>query len=519
MRKPLLALLCLAALAGNAEAMHLNSSGLGQVLIAPYYSVNAGNQTLISIANRNDQGKALKVRFLEGMNGREVFGFNLYLAPHDLWTGALFSQTDSGPATLITLDDSCTVPALKTSTSLPQLPSGPRIAPFNANDYSGARDDAGPDGLLRTRDGYFEVIEMGTVINAAQRSLNDISPGADGLPANCPRIVSAWEQSGYWAQSPEIDLAAPGGGLTASVSLVDVFDGTLYSYQAEAIDGFSGIVQHTAPGDARPNLSSGNTPLGQGLVEASVEIGDGVVRAQYPVNRAIDAVSALLIAETISNEFVTSASVGAASTWVVTLPTKKFYTDNAIVQNSAIAPFTKTFSASYSQAWSTDTIYPPPLPRVAPVQEAVGEALEVAVRDREGKRFHCGSDLGCAPYPQPVLFSGTPSIHWATSVFAFNAPNCVSLFSGTESRLCQSVDAYYAGVRDGWMSLRFTSDYGVGNSPLLRADINGHRFAGLPAIGFWAMSSTNGQLQPGVLSNYASLRRHIISQRDVPVFP
>ncbi len=527
MRKLLLAMLGLSCSASEIQAMHLDRSGLGQVLVSPFYTVNGGNQTLITVANRTDRGKALKLRFLEGMNGREVFDFNLYLAPHDLWTAAVFSQLDDGPATLITVDDSCTVPAIKTSTVLPQLTTGRRIAPFSNFQYTGARDDAGPDNLLRTREGYFEIIEMGEVINAAQRSLNDISPGNDGLPANCPRIHSAWATGGYWAMGSETDITAPGGGLTATVSLVDALEGTMYTFQPEAIDRFSSIVQHTAPGSPVPNLASGVSSLSQGLVEAVVEIDGALITAQYPIARAVDAVSALFMAESISNEFATAASSGGASSWVVTLPTRKFYTDNAIVQSVAIAPFTTTFSATNPHLTGWGTIYPPPLPMVAAVQTARGEALEAVVRDRERGRFECGGDNICVPYPQATRFSGVPSIHWATSIFAFNTPNCTSLWQGPysspgpHSSLCQSIDPFHAGISDGWLNLRFYNAQGNDSMPLhrLRADNAGHRFAGLPAIGFWAASFTNGQLRPGVLSNYASLRRHKVAQRDVPVVP
>jgi hypothetical protein len=532
MNKLLLSLLSLAA--GSVAAMHIDPSGLGQVLIAPYYTVNGGNQTLISIANRSDRGKALKVRFLEAMNGREVFDFNLYLAPHDLWTGALFSQNADAPATLITNDDSCTVPALKTSTSLPQLPNGRRVAQFSDRQYVGDRNDAGPDDVRRTRDGYFEVIEMGEVINAGQRSLNDISAGSDGIPANCLRIESAWAAGGYWAQNSEIDLTPPGGGVTTTVTLVDALQGSMYAYQAQAIDGFSSIVQHTVPGSALPNLASGVTHQNQGMVEAIVETGSGLVTARYPLARAIDAVSALLMAETIDNEFVSRLSSGAISAWVVTLPTKKFYADDALVQGSAIAPFNRKFSQStpavYQSEPGSERIFPIPWRAEGTPRQARGEAVQVDLWDRERLLApdcvpgslpleHCGCPpVICNPPPPPT--PGVPSIHWASNILVFNREDCSSPLSDSSSRVCQHVDANDVGdgFVDGRMRLRFYDAQGVDSLPnhLLRADESGHRFAGLPTIGFWAVSFTNGELMPGVLANYASLRMHRVTRRDVP---
>ena len=43
---------------GAAQAVNLNPDGLGQVLIYPYYTVNAGQQTLLSLVNTIDDAGA-----------------------------------------------------------------------------------------------------------------------------------------------------------------------------------------------------------------------------------------------------------------------------------------------------------------------------------------------------------------------------------------------------------------------------------------------------------------------------
>ena len=52
------------------------------------------------------EAKVIRVRFREGRNGREVLGFNLYLAPNDVWSGALYppNSADSAPTQLVTSD-------------------------------------------------------------------------------------------------------------------------------------------------------------------------------------------------------------------------------------------------------------------------------------------------------------------------------------------------------------------------------------------------------------------------------
>src|SRR5215475_6506282 len=99
--------------ATTAEAVVLNPNGTGQVLIYPYYTVNAGFGTLLSLVNATDRGKALKVHVREGYDGRDVLVFNLYLSPFDVWVAQIFdtSADGSGPGALATNDNSCTVPA------------------------------------------------------------------------------------------------------------------------------------------------------------------------------------------------------------------------------------------------------------------------------------------------------------------------------------------------------------------------------------------------------------------------
>ena len=83
---------------GTAEAVHVNPDGLGQVLIYPYYTARTrttglfvGSQynTLLSVVNSTASAKAVKVRFLESLDSREVLDFDLYLSAHDVWTAAL----------------------------------------------------------------------------------------------------------------------------------------------------------------------------------------------------------------------------------------------------------------------------------------------------------------------------------------------------------------------------------------------------------------------------------------------
>ena len=322
-----------AGIASVANAVNINPDGLGEVLIYPYYTVSAGNQTLISVVNTTDAGKAVKVRFLEGRNSREVLDFNLYLSPFDVWTASAFSISDTGPdnpGNLVTTDNSCTVPRIKGNLSLPALSNGNRYKPFVNYAYTGANNEAGPNTLDRTREGHFEMIEMGEVTNATRNSLIAITHGAAGVPANCLQVERAWLPVGaasaavtYWTVNSLVDMVPPAGGLFGSAALIDALAGTMMAYNADAIDAFSAEILHSTPGDASfPSLGDANTDA---LVATSNIFNGGVVQSStYNRTVAIDAVSAVFMHDAMFNEFVTSASVGGASEWVVTFPTKKF---------------------------------------------------------------------------------------------------------------------------------------------------------------------------------------------------
>src|SRR3989304_4128961 len=134
--------------AGAAQAVNLGNDGMGQVLIYPYYTVqqkgDTAFDTYISIVNSDTvNGKAVKVRFLEGKNSVEVLDFNLYLSPNDMWT-ATITRDGSGNARLRTVDNPCTAPEILTVAGTSSTTAGvERFAPFVNFGYVGdlAKDD------------------------------------------------------------------------------------------------------------------------------------------------------------------------------------------------------------------------------------------------------------------------------------------------------------------------------------------------------------------------------------------
>jgi hypothetical protein len=97
----------LSAAAVTQAAPAIEPGGMGSALLYPVFTVDNNNSTLVSVTNTTDEYKAVKVRFLEGMNSAEVLDFHLYLSPQDVWSGSIVATANG--AKLMSNDTSCIV--------------------------------------------------------------------------------------------------------------------------------------------------------------------------------------------------------------------------------------------------------------------------------------------------------------------------------------------------------------------------------------------------------------------------
>lgn len=372
-----------AGIGSIADAVNLNPDGLGQVLLYPYYTTQGGNDTLISIVNTSELGKAVKVRILEGRNSREVLDFHLYLSEFDVWTAAIGHAGSLGTG-LTTVDRSCTAPDIARGGLgfdggvIQTLPDGRFFVPFVNTAFTNAsgldvRDGAG-DSLERTREGYIEVIEMADVIPGSPVDAW-ITHNAAGEPGNCLRVNQAWfTAGGEWAANPDFGLMAPTGqgALFGNAMIVNPAAGTVLGYNADAIEGFNYTILHDEPGDTNPGLDAVNN-LGDPLnATAHVFRFGNVIDATYdnvPQFGRVDAVTALYASPRVLNEYYLdeTGDITGNSEWVITFPTKRFYVDSRpalpagapFVQpiNTFRAPFSEPFGPNGSCEDVTITIY------------------------------------------------------------------------------------------------------------------------------------------------------------------
>jgi hypothetical protein len=459
-----------AGIANMASAVNLNPDGLGQVLLYPYYTVNGGQQTLLSVVNTTGIGKAVKVRFLEGYNSREVLDFNLFLSPFDVWTAATFSLSDfvaggGDGAAILTRDNSCTSPTLNENVFSGGSNNGVGYVAFRGYAYQDANSDTGPTDISRTREGHFEMISMADI--TAGPLLTDITH-VNGVPPHCDLAEALFEGG--------TENATPSSGLFGSAAVVNVAQGTYYAFNADALDGFTAIPLPTTTSSLTPNLQQVNDAGGTVATSFVFEDG-GLLTSQYSGSGAIDAVSSVFMSSNIYNEYESSAG-SEGTDWVVNFPTKRFYVDPLFTgQTVAIIPFEEAFGFGASGDGLSCTV------------------IGITIYDREETT---STPAGCGFSPCPP---GQPpsSLCHETNVITFNSN------STTNSVLASTLTANIKPIgAEGWAGLNLeVAGRGHDLSPATNLNV----FHGLPVTGFQATNFVNGDLG-GVLSNYSGVNRH-----------
>jgi hypothetical protein len=597
-----------AGIAGSAQAVNINPDGLGQVLIYPYYTVNGGNTTLLSVVNTSDDAKAVKVRFLEGQNSREVLDFNLYMSKYDVWTASL--KNVGGTPRLKTGDNSCTVPYIYGNGGTQDfLPWALDDGYYNDLDAKGKPSKV-YDDISRGAEGHFEMIEMGTLVNSTEANpawvddeaypicdstkipgyvQNDpkthtaaghpaacllprnwtsaelaaketlVSEGSataathkDGVPRDCQQLVDAWtygassKTDGYWLKDNFLDIDPPSGGLFGGAAVVNVQNGTMYSYDAKAIDGFWANPQahdglgaddwHQEPGTILPSLDSGGNPY------ASVFWMGDVVDSGH-LARGVDAVSFVFMHDQVMNEYTTEAAVGAGTEWVITFPTKQFYVhqdfldDYEDLRNDGrdlevpVAPFTSEWF------WHTTTYKSTGAVNKAGYQEYPCEVVRLdTIWDREEQTIVDPDTPPGTPVP-PIVSPAPPQVPgpdpdgiipfelcYETSVIMFGpdtevgtgGPAAITETAILGSENFHNIDNTELGFEYGWARLDMvdatadTDESGAieADEIMYRDDLGG--LYGLPVTGFAVQRFQNAFLGEGAdtLANYGGIFQH-----------
>lgn len=263
MKKNVLALSITAALVGFAGGAHAiitpggatgdglveNRNGTGQILLVPYFSTQGNNNTLLNLVNTDTaNGKAVKVRFRGAANSDDIFDFQVFLSPGDVWS-ANIGQAASGKSTLTTGDTSCVKPDAANGGVSGREFVTDRLDPT----LSAAAAAAG------TREGYVEILNMADIPSSSSTTslFYAIKHQAKTAPtpATPPCANAAWTAldggAGGADTMTDVTVAAtmglnpPTGGMMANWTIINTTNATTFAGNATALqtlNGFKGNV-------------------------------------------------------------------------------------------------------------------------------------------------------------------------------------------------------------------------------------------------------------------------------------
>lgn len=491
-----------AASAQTADQLVFNPEGVGHILIVPYFSAQSGNATLLNIVNTDTvNGKAVKIRFRGASNSDDIYDFQLFLSPSDVWTASI-TQGASGLARLTTTDRSCTVPAnvngdFITSRLNPAL-SGDALA-------------------NETREGYVEILNMGDIPSVAgTTSLWYATKHNASGTAPCTRsILDNLTVS-------DARLRNPTTGLMANWTIINVPQTTVWSGEAAAIEartsdgagtGLNVYYPQRADPVAVPNLVAVTADplfLDGAVTAAQYDLPD--LSTPYVLTGCLancaqaqaNELSFAMAATRVAAEYLSTASINATTDWVVSKPTRRYYAavdytgspsgGPVIVDNLNDNGVSTAVYYRRSTSTSTGNLQLGNATNGGKPYQACVQVTSVGWWDREER----------SPDPEgPVISPGQPKqppfLCGEVSVLGINSPT--SPLGASVARVNATLPS---GFSEGWGMLTALNNVtGIGN-------------LGLPMLVTQFSKATNASVAPGVSGTFGAnyLARKL--ERGVP---
>jgi len=485
MKKNLISLAVAASVLGGAAVQagqYVNPDKTGQVLLFPFYNADNGNATNMHIVNTTGKAKAVKIRFVEYKNSDEVLDFNLYLSKYDHFAFGVIKDPNGTGGAIITQDNSCTVPALGSKNApldgtQTENADGSitRVQPFTNFQYSASKDV--DSTIERTLTGHVEVIEMGVLEDGGTLKTNwakFATHAATGVPANCDGIIQGWKDGAF-----DIDdgVADPEGGLYGLAYHINVESAAAYGFEPTAVDDWSTGGVHTNPGDTLPTIVEG-VPI------ATIHTSGGANQyADVVVGNGAQAISAVLMTESLNNDVMVNPAIGGMTDWVVSFPTKNAHVDVALAAN-VVAPFTDNW--------------------VGPVKESPAcEVISVTQYDREEQKLVAvvTTDLQFSPTPADAPPAAPATVCNEVAVIAMGPAGTASALNVTTG--LSTIDSTYT---EGWQTMLFGTEAA---KPSMT--VGGYKMTGLPVIGFGAYKVSNGAMSYGNAAEHKTVSNNIVS--------
>lgn len=510
MKKNLLAVSVAAALglgAGAASAaVTIADNGIGHTNIIPYFSVQGGNMTLLSITNTDQTvGKVVKVRFRGAEWSDDIFDFQVFLSPGDVFTGAV---TQNGSlAHFTTADGTCTLPTSVNQDFVPIRlqntatgtlegyieiitmadinPAGSVASGGNAKGYSLATAITHVGGVAPCKAGGF----AGAAVTGLQQQALQVG----GL--NKGTGDGQWGVDGIADAGGDDWMVRPvAGALTSYATIINVNSskafanlGTAVNYTTPKLAYFRQANDPIAAPTALSTLTFDRAFFAVDTTDPYVSYMGGTAITMYdfdmpdlsttidtgPVTaeEARDNLSLELQKSAIMTEFSTLASIDGATDVILNQPTRRFFYN---YWNSATATDMTIGSAKFKVYGDVDT----------PYENLVGSTNRVDLSgssvfyDREEQK--ASSNIVISPTPP----GGTLSLKGEVSVISLNNGGGATGALGAQltTNDIQAVGSGGAVYAEGW-ALMSTVTTATVAAP--------YATAALPIIGFSAQNAFN----------------------------
>jgi len=521
----------------NATAETVTNGGIGHQLIIPYYNVQGGNATLFNIVNTDlVNGKAVKVRFRGASNSDDVFDFQLFLSPGDMWATTLTKGAD-GTATLSTIDKSCTLPTVINGT--------PFVTARLPNFLTAAQK------AQQTREGYIEIFNMADIPpnapTAAGADSGVVNPlftaikHVNGAPPN--GCQNAALQTGL-ATDPATTadaflkgLRSPSTGLFANFTIINVPKSGAATGEAVSIAATVGLNGPTGRGNivffpqiAGPNatpdnftadpalkvLNGGPTgvntgtpaltayPGGTPLVQISqFDLPDLSTpylllpvyppTPQDPLNQA-EQLTRSLARLNVINEFITDPVIAANTDWVFSLPTRRYSValDYRVASAAATTNAQRAFTKFPNRDYFDATNSPVQVSASTGMPQICVTTQSTVFFDREEGTF-VGSSFVISPNPPAPQFA----LCGEANVLTFNAPFGQSVLGAEISSANTTVPN---NITVGWAQVNTP---GLATGPGASPGGNG-----LPILGKAYVTARNNAVLAGFTTNFGGSYEH-----------
>lgn len=267
---------------GSGTAIAIAPNGIGHNLVVPYYTANGDNKTQFNIVNTDlVNGKAVKVRFRSAANSDDVYDFQVFLSPGDVFAGEVSQDKASGLAKLASGDKSCTKPSVAAMTAAAAgttLNNGLLFKRDRLDFTAAASTDT--TRAAATREGYIEILTMADIrptvtavdtggfevaSTAANPLFTQIKHVAGVAPCGTGATAAAWTaidtNTANISTAALLGLTRPTGTILANWTILNTTTGAAYGSQATALAITGAAIPGAAAGatgNSAPVANTGN---------------------------------------------------------------------------------------------------------------------------------------------------------------------------------------------------------------------------------------------------------------------